>query len=114
MPAACQYSLIYARDSAVQPPGAQDRLQALLEERKQVIEDADAGQPKTRKAGAEVKGFDTGDMVAKEAKRLEVQKRRQEREMQQIIAFEKMRKELQVRVPTSCCNDFTCLLAHNL
>ena len=33
--------------------------------------------------------------VEKEAKRLEVMKRRQEREMQQMVAYEVMRKELQ-------------------
>ena len=36
------------------------------------------------------------DMVAKEAQRLEVMKRRQERELNQMVAYEMMRKEMQV------------------
>jgi hypothetical protein len=37
----------------------------------------------------------TADMVEKEAKRLEVMKRRQERELSQLISYEMMRKEMQ-------------------
>lgn len=44
----------------------------------------------------QVKGFDSVDIVEKEAKRLEVIKRRQEREFKQMLHFEMMRKELQV------------------
>ena len=36
------------------------------------------------------------DMVEKEAKRLEVMKRRQERELGQMVSFEVMRKAMQV------------------
>ncbi len=38
------------------------------------------------------------DMVEREAKRLEVLKRRQEREMGQLVQFELMRKTLQARI----------------
>jgi hypothetical protein len=41
-------------------------------------------------------GAETAEMVEKEAKRLEVLKRRQERELNQLIQFELMRKQLQV------------------
>ena len=43
-----------------------------------------------------MKGFDSADIIAKEAKRLEVVKRRQERELAQMVEFEMLRKELQV------------------
>lgn len=43
-----------------------------------------------------MKGFDEGDIVEKEAKRLEVLRRRQEKELKQMVQFEMMRKELQV------------------
>ena len=39
---------------------------------------------------------DSSDIVEKEAKRLEVVKRRQERELAQMVQYELMRKELQV------------------
>ncbi len=39
-------------------------------------------------------------MVEREAKRLEVLKRRQEREMGQLVQFELMRKAMQVRQPS--------------
>ena len=38
-------------------------------------------------------------MVEKEAKRLEVLKRRQERELNQLVHYELMRKALQVHCP---------------
>jgi hypothetical protein len=44
-----------------------------------------------------VKGFDSADIVEKETKRLEVIKRRQERELAQMVQYEVMRKELQAR-----------------
>lgn len=44
----------------------------------------------------QVKGADASEMVEKEAKRLEVVKRRQERELAQMVQYELMRKELQV------------------
>ena len=43
-----------------------------------------------------MKGFDSADMIAREAKRLEVVKRRQERELAQMVEFQVLRKELQV------------------
>ena len=42
-----------------------------------------------------MKGFDSADIVEKETKRLEVIKRRQERELAQMVQYEVMRKELQ-------------------
>lgn len=44
----------------------------------------------------QVKGFDATDIVEKEQKRLEVVKRRQERELQQLLQYEMTRQELQV------------------
>ena len=41
-------------------------------------------------------GAEAGEMVEKEAKRLEVLKRRQERELNQLVHYELMRKALQV------------------
>ena len=78
----------------------QERLAALVEERKQVIEDEEHGGKKKSKgdkggAGLQV---DAEDMVQKEAQRLEAMKRRQERELSQMVAYELMRKEMQVGV----------------
>lgn len=76
-----------------------ERLAALVEERKHVIEEEEHGGGKKDAAGAHPGGkaahLENADMVEKEAKRLEVMKRRQEREMQQMVAYEVMRKELQ-------------------
>ena len=79
-------------------PSWQERLAALVEERKQVIEDEEHGGKKRSKgdkggAGLQV---DAEDMVQKEAQRLEVMKRRQERELEQMVAYEVMRKQMQV------------------
>lgn len=41
-------------------------------------------------------GAEAGEMVEKEGKRLEVLKRRQERELNQLVHYELMRKALQV------------------
>lgn len=83
----------------------QERLAALVEERKHVIEDDDRGVGKDRskgaKGGAGIK-VDAEDMVAKEAQRLEVMKRRQERELSQMVAYELLRKQMQVSFPASC------------
>ena len=76
----------------------QERLAALVEERKQVIEDEEHGgkkRSKGEKGGAGLQ-VDAEDMVQKEAQRLEVMKRRQERELGQMVAYELMRKEMQV------------------
>ncbi|KAL3161160.1 hypothetical protein ABBQ38_009531 [Trebouxia sp. C0009 RCD-2024] len=75
----------------------QERLAALVEERKQVIEDEEHGgkkRGKGEKGGAGLQ-VDAEDMVQKEAQRLEVMKRRQERELGQMVAYEVMRKEMQ-------------------
>ena len=71
----------------------------MVEERKQVIEDEEHGgkkKGKGEKGGAGLQ-VDAEDMVQKEAQRLEVMKRRQERELSQMVAYEVMRKEMQVR-----------------
>ena len=49
----------------------------------------------TGRCNLQVKGVDSSDIVEKEAKRLEVVKRRQERELAQMVQYELMRKELQ-------------------
>ena len=55
-------------------------------------------------------GAESAEMVEKEAKRLEVLKRRQERELNQLVQYELMRKALQVStasgarsVASDCC-----------
>lgn len=73
-----------------------------------MIEDEEHGGKKMSKgdkggAGLQV---DAEDMVQKEAQRLEVMKRRQERELNQMVAYEVMRKEMQV-CPT---NVAVCLM----
>ena len=45
----------------------------------------------------QVKGFDAADIVEKEKKRLEVIKRRQERELSQLLQYEVTRQQLQVK-----------------
>lgn len=47
-----------------------------------------------------MKGFDASDIVEKERKRLEVIKRRQERELAQLLQHEVTRQELQVYIGT--------------
>ena len=77
---------------------AQERLAALVEERRRVVEAEERGSTPA-KAGAAHAGGEGGsaaEMVAKEAKRLEVMKRRQEREMGQMVAYEVARKKMQV------------------
>ena len=77
----------------------QDRIKAVQDERKYVIELADTA-PKKKNIKAPtmpVAGIEVGDMVEKEARRLEVTKRRQARELSQMISFEVARKEQQVR-----------------
>lgn len=79
-----------------------------------MIEDEEHGgkkRGKGEKGGAGLQ-VDAEDMVQKEAQRLEVMKRRQERELGQMVAYEVMRKEMQVRSAgvivypdTSCCQD---------
>jgi len=49
-------------------------------------------------------GTESVDMVEKEAKRLEVLKRRQERELNQLVQYELMRKALQVSLSRMLCS----------
>lgn len=69
-------------------------------ERKRIIEEEErAGGRKMREEGGLGDRKSAGsDMVAKEAARLEVMKRRQERELQQLVSYEIMRKQMQVRI----------------
>ena len=55
-------------------------------------------------------GTESVDMVEKEAKRLEVLKRRQERELNQLVQYELMRKALQVLQSSMLCSIRACLL----
>lgn len=75
----------------------QERLAGLIEERKRLIEDGGSARPASR-MGLPSEG--TGKrrvnsaMVEKEHQRLEVLKRRQEKDLQQMIQYEIQRKEL--------------------
>ena len=73
-----------------------------MEERQHVIAEDDRGStPGKASAGGRRpagQGAAGGDMVEREAKRLEVMKRRQQREMGQMVTFEVARKKMQVRV----------------
>ena len=56
-------------------------------------------------------GAESAEMVEKEAKRLEVLKRRQERELNQLVQYELMRKALQVSTASGAqlaANDMLC------
>ena len=55
--------------------------------------------PRVMMSGGVQEGAEGGEMVEKEAKRLEVLKRRQERELNQLVHYELMRKALQVPCP---------------
>lgn len=55
-------------------------------------------------------GTESVDMVEKEAKRLEVLKRRQERELNQLVQYELMRKALQVSLSRMLCSMCACLI----
>ena len=87
------------------PETEQERLAALVEERQHVIAEDDRGStPGKASAGgrrAAGQGAGGGDMVEREAKRLEVMKRRQQREMGQMVAFEVAREKMQVRISDS-------------
>ena len=76
-----------------------------MEERQHVIAEDDRGStPGKASAGGRRpagQGSSGGDMVEREAKRLEVMKRRQQREMGQMVAFEVARKKMQARVEVS-------------
>ncbi|KAK9809663.1 hypothetical protein WJX73_001851 [Symbiochloris irregularis] len=75
----------------------QERIKAVLDERKAIIEQADTAPKKKVVKGPAiaVAGVEVGDMVQKEAKRLEVTRRRQERELGQMVSYEVTRKEQQ-------------------
>jgi hypothetical protein len=85
----------------------QEQIQALLDERKRIAEEGAGGaggsnawQPEDaesrRARPLAVAGVDGVDMVEIEAKRLEVTKRRQERELAQMVNYEVERKKMQV------------------
>lgn len=81
----------------------QERIKSLIELRKRLVDDGWAGEPARpgslsanpggRKPG---KGQSDGNssMVEKERQRLEVLKKRQERDLQQMLQYEQQRKEL--------------------
>ncbi|CAL5222381.1 g4737 [Coccomyxa viridis] len=73
----------------------QERLAALLEERKKMGEVIQQSGSRPTTKGGHKEGAEGGEMVEKEAKRLEVLKRRQERELNQLVHYELMRKALQ-------------------
>ena len=76
------------------PPAlVQDRIKAVVDERKRLEEPQGSTKRNSVKAAAD---NEMGDMVEKEAKRLEVTRRRQERELQQLVHFETARKQQQV------------------
>ena len=66
-----------------------------MDERKRL----DEPEGSARRRAAKAAQAEMGDMVEKEAKRLEVTRRRQERELTQLVHFEVARKEQQVRAP---------------
>mmetsp|Transcript_36136 Transcript_36136/g.80419 ORF Transcript_36136/g.80419 Transcript_36136/m.80419 type:complete len:530 (-) Transcript_36136:827-2416(-) len=77
----------------------QERLRSLIDTRKMLIDEnwapGDAGRPGTsRGLNRSDSQNETSAMVEKERKRLEVLKRRQERDLQQMVAYEISRKEL--------------------
>ena len=76
-----------------------------MEERKRIVDDPEGAAARTHRfasaskaAASQVASPGKNDMVEKEAKRLEVMKRRQERELGQMVSFEVMRKAMQVSV----------------
>lgn len=80
----------------------------MLEERKRIVDDPEGAAARTHRfasaskaAASQVASPGKNDMVEKEAKRLEVMKRRQERELGQMVSFEVMRKAMQVSVISS-------------
>lgn len=80
---------------------AQERLTLLVEERKRIMDAesrANAGGRSAAAAGASSNAFGgagSSDMLELEARRLEVMRRRQERELEQMLAYELARKGLQ-------------------
>ncbi|KAK9909851.1 hypothetical protein WJX75_008397 [Coccomyxa subellipsoidea] len=72
----------------------QERLEALMTERKKISGRDEEANDKAAKGGRKGEA-ESGDMVEREAKRLEVLKRRQEREMGQLVQSQLMRKTLQ-------------------
>jgi hypothetical protein len=74
----------------------QERLAALLEERKRLVAGSEEGSgAKVHKKPSGQPDVDSVAMVEREARRLEVLKRRQEREMNQLIQFELLRNAMQ-------------------
>ena len=78
----------------------QDRLLALAEVRKQIMEEAAGsaagGETPASKNRATVAGSDGSDMVEIELKRLEVMQRRHKLQLAQMVSFELERKRMQV------------------
>ena len=82
----------------------QERIKAVQDERKFLLDGGDVAAKKkpVRPPTVPVAGVDVGDMVEKEAKRLDVTRRRQERELSQMVSYEMARKEQQVMVRPGC------------
>ncbi|MEW5317729.1 MAG: hypothetical protein WDW38_009006 [Sanguina aurantia] len=74
----------------------QDRIRSLIEERKALIDEGWTGEPEGGRGGGGGgrKGEASSGMVEKERQRLEVLKRRQERDLQQMLQYEVTRKGL--------------------
>lgn len=77
-----------------------ERIKSLIELRKRLVDDGWSGEPgrntmpAKKSAAAEAKAAANATMVEKERQRLEVLKKRQERELQQMLQHETQRKEL--------------------
>lgn len=74
-----------------------ERLQLLVEERKALIDEEEVRKGRVQNGGGLPGMGDSSDMIEKERKHLESMKRRQEKEMQQLIDYELKRKMQQER-----------------
>lgn len=82
----------------------QERVKSLTELRKRLVDDGWNGEPMRpgslsagpggRKPGGKGQPEGNSSMVEKERQRLEVMKKRQERDLQQMLMYEQQRKEL--------------------
>lgn len=96
MPTQARTRSAHSFDLRIDP--AQERLSALMGERKHLIDegwapgDGKGGPPALRREDSRKQS--SSGMVEKERARLEVLKRRQERELQQMVQYEVTRKEL--------------------
>lgn len=99
---------------------AQERLTLLVEERKRIM-DAESrvnagGRSAAAAAGASSNAFGgagSSDMLELEARRLEVMRRRQERELEQMLAYELARKGLQA-IHITNLNDLVGVMGQQL